>query len=492
MNDRYTPREIELNLIEVMWGLLAQWKAILIVALAFAVLVPSVVYVKDSQTYQAELKAKSENATKLAHIDQAIDKALSGLEEADRPAVEQAVINDDIIAAKQEYLLNSLLVNLNTDEAGSISIGYVFSGVDDVSMQNALLNGYISSVGGDKALKRIMSALNVDSQLRYVKELITVGGSADKDMAGVVTVSITCPNASTEGAVIDAINKIMMRANKGLSKSVTVHQIRRIYVNRASASTDTVAAAKSTAYNDLYNLQNVQRGHIGTFTEEQSATYTDIKALKAEAAAKAVEMGSSMNEMSKGEKELIVPRFSKKYAMVGFIIGIMIYACLYVFWLIIGKRIDNAGIAEAYTGTRLLGKFFYQEKRKHGLSSLLHSKAVAKHRYGKEMDLETQAERIAEEINASCKNKNIDEIALLKLFESEVGDTLLATVTDKLMTSYEIICAVPMVDLNALANKEQAVFFVDSDTKTLTLDRNLCLCMDYNIETVGTVFVGKL
>ena len=488
MNNRYVPREIEIDLIEVIWRLLAQWKAILIIAIAFAVLMPSVMYIKDNRAYLAALKEKTENVTKLADIDQTIEIILSGLEEADRPAVEQAVINDDIIAAKQDYLFNSLLVNLNTDEAGSLSIGYVFLGVDDVSLQNALINGYISSVGGDKALKTIMKAMGVDSQLRYITELISVSGSADKDMAGVVTVTVTNPDKSNGEAVIDAVNKIMMWTNKSLSKSVTAHRIKRIYVNRASANPDTVAAAKSAAYNDLYNLQNVQRGHTGTFTEDQKIAYDEIKTLKTDAA----KTGTSSDKTDAAKRELMPPEISKKYAMVGFILGIILYAVLFFAWLVLRHRIDNAVAAENYIGTRLLGSFFYQKKRKGILSFLLYTKAITKYRYGNEMDLSAQADKISEEINASCENKRIENITLLQLLGDQVAQAFVVAVADKLKIANEIICADPSVDSNALAAKNHVVIFVENDTKVQTLDATLSLCLDYNIEKIGTVFVGRV
>ena len=495
-NNRYVPREIEIDLVELMWRMLSQWKAILVVAVIFAILVPAAVYMKDARAYESAMTVAEENAAKVTNLDQATEEILDELLPEERPAVEQALVNDKILESKQDYLLNSLLVNLNTEDASSLSKGYVFSDIDDWTMQNALISGYSTAFRGDKALKEIMKAMNVDSQLRYIQELVTVEGYADTDMAGYVKLTITCPDKNAEGDVSEAVDKIMHRTKKDLAKTVTGHDLKKIYSQSAFATPDIPATAKQTTYSDLYNTQSQQRAHIATFTAEQTAAYEEITALQFAAKEDAQ---SSENTTKAGttvsadlEDEIPPPDFSKKFTVVGFLLGIIFYVGLYVVWMILIRRIDNAGAAETYTGVRLLGSYYCPAKRNKLLAFLLSSKAVIKHQHGKEMDLTVQADRIADEINASCENKHIQKITLLQMFEGGGAADLLSAVADRLQTPSQIVKAWPSAGPKDLANREDAVLFLDTKTKMATVDSTLSLCADYGIRKTGTVFVGEV
>ena len=143
-NNYYIPPETEIDLIELTWRMLAQWKAILVCALVMALLVPSVVYLKDTRAYkEAQYEAEKE-ATDSVDPEEAIEELIVALKPEDRPAVEQALRNDEIIEAKREYLNSSLLVNLDTQKAATAVVGYMIDGdaAEDSDLKFALFKGY--------------------------------------------------------------------------------------------------------------------------------------------------------------------------------------------------------------------------------------------------------------------------------------------------------------------------------------------------------------
>ena len=511
-NNYYTPQETEIDLIELMWRMLAQWKAILVCALIMALLVPSAVYMKDKRVYEtAQLEAEKVAADPVDPAE-AIEELLAVLKPEDRSAVEQAIHNDEIIEAKREYLNNSILVNLDTNKAATAVVGYMINGeaVEDSDLKFALFKGYSAAFGDSMALNEIMEAMDVDSKPEYMKELVWADGTIDSDTSNVFQINIVCPDAAMVDKVAKAADSIMETACESFSKTVGKHSIKRIFTQSSPRTLESVSTAAGNAYSALYNLQSQQRAHIGTFNEDQKAAYEAIAGIRSAmlnadevtdiaGSGDANIINNSAEEDENGEPTK--PRFSKKYAAIGFVLGVFLYVMLYVAWLVLSRRIDNAGAAQFYTGARLLGEYYYPAK-KSGLSALLYSKAVTKHRYAKKMDLSAQADKIAEAISASCANKSVKELALLQLFEdsgaeSSLGaNALIGEIVKRLRVANkeiitDTIAAFPAPDEKDLSDKKNAVFFVVDRTKTTILDNTLSLCKDYEISKIGTVFIGQ-
>lgn len=512
-NNYYTPVEMEIDLIELLWRMISQWKAILVCALTMALLVPSAVYLKDTRAYEAAQAEAEKAADELIDPTEAIEKLLVALKPEDRPAVRQAIHNDEIIEEKMEYLNSSLLINLDADKAATAMVGYLIDGeaAEDSDRRYAFFKGYSAAFGDSKALSEIMGAMGIKSEPKYIKELIWDDGTLESETSYVFKINIVCPDAAMVENVVKASDNIMERSCESLSKTVGKHSVKRIFTQSSPKTLESVSTTAGNAYGALYNLQSQQRAHIGTFNEDQKAAYEAI----AEIRANVLNVGESMgNEISgdvnksndnSGENkngELVKPGFSIKFAVIGFILGTFVYVMLYIVWLVLSRRIDNAGAAQSYTSARLLGEYYYPAKNG-GLSALLHSRAVTKRRYTNKMDFSAQADRISEAIFASCTNKGIEEIALLQLFEdksSENGASADALVTEVSKNVKEAgiglivdtILAFPAPDEKDLSDKKNAVFFVTDNTKTTVLDNTLSLCKDYGIGKIGTVFIGEV
>lgn len=511
-NNYYMPQETEIDLVELIWRMLAQWKAVLVCALIMALLVPSAVYLRDARAYEAAQTAAEEEAANPVDPEKAIEELLATLKSADRPAVEQALRNDEIIEEKRDYLSNSLLVNLDTDKAATAVVGYMIDGeaVEDSDLKFALFKGYSAAFGDIVALNEIMEAMGVESEPKYMQELVWDDGTIEGETSNVFKINILCPDAAMVDNVAEASDIIMERTCESLSKTVCKHSVKRIFTQSEPKTLESVSTMAGNAYGALYNLQSQQRTHVGTFNQEQKAAYEAIVQIKSAAlnageasALTASGSSDSVNDSTaeKENSESAKPGFSKKYAAVGFVLGACLYVMLYAAWLVLSRRIDNAGVAQSYTGARLLGEY-YSPAKNGVLSALLHSKAVTKYRYANKMDLAAQADKIADAIAASCANKGIKEIALLQMFdisdpESRAGAGALVTEVSERLRSADIglnadtITAFPAPDEKDLSDKKNAVFFVTGNTKSKTLDNILSLCKDYEIGKVGTVFIGQ-
>ena len=512
-NNYYIPPETEIDFVELMWKMLIQWKAILVCALIMSLLVSSAVYLRDIRAYKTVQAEVEKEAADPVDSLEAIEELMDALRPEDLPAVEQAIHNDEIIEAKQEYLKSSLLVNLDADKAATVMVGYLIDGEasEDSNLRFALFKAYAAAFSDNIALSEIMEAMDIESEPKYIKELVWPDGTLESETSNVFQINIVCPDAAMVENVAKASDNIMDSSCESLSETVGKHNVKRIFLQSSPRTLESISTTAGNAYGALYNLQSQQRTHIGTFNEEQKAAYEAITEIRSNVLNAGESMGNEIsgdanrrNDNAEENKndEPVKPRFSKKFAVIGFILGAFFYVMLYVVWLVLCRRIDNAGAAQSYTGARVLGEYYYPTK-KNGLSALFHSKVVTKYRYANKMNISTQADNIAKAISASCVNKGIKEIALLQLFEDKGAENgadagALITEVSKGLRSADIelttdnILAFPAPDEKGLSDKKNAVFFVTDGTKTTTLDNTLSLCKDYDIGKIGTVFIGRV
>lgn len=136
-------KEIELDLVDLMWRLLGQWKTVLIAGIIGAVLCSSLVYVRDTRTYKEQVAAAKEEVQSLDDIEGQIESALDALPDSDKPIVQQSLRRSDKINEMTAYISDSAIMNIDANSAHILSIGYVISDVESDRQLEALNAGCI-------------------------------------------------------------------------------------------------------------------------------------------------------------------------------------------------------------------------------------------------------------------------------------------------------------------------------------------------------------
>ena len=116
MNNTYQQPETEINLKEVIWDLLSQWKAVLITALLMALLVCGAKHAKDVKAFNAaealQDEAASEEQAGLTP-EERIAAVLEALPEDEREQVEYVSEQAEMAESMREYLRDS--IRMHTD-----------------------------------------------------------------------------------------------------------------------------------------------------------------------------------------------------------------------------------------------------------------------------------------------------------------------------------------------------------------------------------------
>ena len=112
-NNSYQQPEIEINLKEVIWDLLEQWKAIIIVAFLMALFLSGLKFQRDLNTYNTAQQERKRIAQSGKTAEERIDDVISSLPEDEVATVEFMVNQNEWIETEKEYLNKSILMNTN-------------------------------------------------------------------------------------------------------------------------------------------------------------------------------------------------------------------------------------------------------------------------------------------------------------------------------------------------------------------------------------------
>jgi hypothetical protein len=493
-------KDIELNIKDLIWNLLTQWKAILLVSLLMAMLICGVKYLGDVRAYKAETAkiSEAEAQASLSNEDR-IAAILSALPDSDREAVLMVLREQEWLDEQRSYMKESILMNI--DPANLRALKLIF----DIDAENAsdvpvLHQDYALFIGSKHFRNEIGKAFDSDAQDKYIGELINtwnaVGPETDMGQTGsVLFVQIVLPADADADAVAVAAEKAVKTYSKGIQDKYA-HKI--TLANRDLSiiySYDIVNRFNDTFYK-INSMNNTVIGAINSMTDEQKDAFDAILAIRT--GVEDVQLDNTA-----GDSELTAPEYSMKYAFLGFILGLFLYAFIYVILLIMKRQVNSAANVQSYTGSRLIGEVYCDSDKK-GLKKLFHSKIIDKYYHRGKTDQITQIEKVADSIEAVCKHAGINKLALFDMTgsssSSETNDKLKGVIKSIMNAATDRGLEVDIVDVydsdyfceKKMIDIDNSVIAVSSDTKINSLNRILSLCSDYSVNTMGGVYTAEL
>lgn len=510
MNNYYNPpQEVEIDLIDVLWKLLMQWKAVLIVCIICALLVPGVKYAKDSEAYKAEAaKHKELEEQASMPLEERINDVLGALPADQTGDIEFILQQQDMIDRHNEYLSNSILMNTDPDSQRTITAKYIITSDGDAELQT-LVDGYDALFRSDAFVAALREVIDPEADPKYIYELIRLqsdpknsnsGNNSNGNFTGyydsdavscVYSVSIVAPEDIAADAVMAAVDAQLRDIRGELSSRVGEHSLQQLSVEDARLYNKEAVDRRTTSLNSINSFKSNVKNAQSSLSEEQKAALESIDAIKA--SANAAETAAESSDSASAEPE--APSFSGKYALLGFILGAFLYAGIYVLRIVLKKAVNSAGAVSGLTGSRLLGEMYLPAEHK-GLAQLFASKYFAKMRYGDKLDKDRQSGVIADTVDAVCAHHGVDKLTfLLSGVGSEFNDAveLITKKAREAGSGKEIsVINADEMDEKALNAVSSAVQVVSSTTRTDSLCGLTSLCADYDVTSLGAIYLEQI
>ena len=95
-------QEYAIDPVEILFSMLSQWKAVLLVSLIAAIAVSGMKYIRDVKNYNSAANAQQDEVTVAEDKDEQIESIYSGLADNDRLIVEQTMRLRNSLEAKNK------------------------------------------------------------------------------------------------------------------------------------------------------------------------------------------------------------------------------------------------------------------------------------------------------------------------------------------------------------------------------------------------------
>ena len=471
-------QQTEIRVIDVIKKLAIQWKAILLTALLMALIMGGLRYYKDVRGYES---AKA-NAAEIARInklpaEERIAEILAPFSESEKNAILNVAGIQEWISIQTDDLTNSLLSKTDPTSQRTLLLSYSAADADNTEEIVRDCGLYVYDDKVIEALKPLYGDPEIED--KYISELINypfINETASLASSDSRTFSISVILLDDTDA--EAVEKAMTKALKEHSSGIQLIGSEIAYVQNQRA-----IDSRNNMYGSVSNLKTISDNERNKLSGAQQAALNSINEIKAagdslEAAADAAE----------AEASVPAPSVNKKYVMMGFVLGIVLYALIYAVLLVLRACVNTSSDAEKITGARSLGEVCYSGNDK-GLRKLLHSSAVQKRFYKEKLAENAALDRIATAAESVCRHNEISKIALIKMTDDV--SALVDAISGKGIEVH-VIEAENSFNEEDLVNEKDGVIAVGNNTRAADLSAVTRTCRDYDIDILGNIYIGVL
>ena len=489
---------------DLVWNLLSQWKAMLIVALIMALITTSYKYMSDSKAYEEAMNSRNESEeTKDVPADEQIETILSAFTGEDRNTIEYMVQQHEWVDKQKDYINNSILLNVDPTRQRTMILDYYIASEDNSdAVVTALLYGYSSCISGDRVIDGIGEVIGKDVERNYIAELISTPfnnninyssglpiGIDDGD--AVLEVRVVVPENVDSTKIEDVITSAVSDYSTELSKNEGAHSIKLVRSDEVYLYNSEAVSNRNNIIANIYNVQNnyIKNMEI-TLSDEQKAAVGSIMAIKRagnySADAKVIE------EVPSDEPK--APGISKKYALAGFILGLAMYACIYALYVMFKGRITSAGQTEMYTGSRLIGEV-YSEGKHQGIQKLLHSRIVNSIRYHGKLDTDSQIGKLVSALSALLKHAGTDNVTIFRMSDEACRTETADKVVDEIRKAgidVTVKDANEDTDGSSLLDVKNAIIMAGGGSTAAAMTGLSGLLNEFDVPLLGIIFIQSV
>lgn len=377
--------EQEINIIDLFWSILLAWRQIICCGIITAILISGLKYVLDSRAYHRARNTEKEQ----------VEVELTSEEEEQ---LETARTMLKRIKDYEKYLNESVLMQIDPYEKPVAELQYFVESdytynytqdnyFDYTQNLMALYGNYIKS--GEMSDK-IIEAANLSVSQADFSELCSVS-----QVGTTIAITITWADMKKLDKISEFF-KMELKKKELDFQEIGSHRLKLLQESK-NVIADTGLAEKKNLYANNITTINTQLNTLKTDMSEQQ-----LKLLSSE-------MGIE-NEQDK--IEITKPGFSKKYALLGAFMGMILICVWMACKMIFTAKLQNSEEVRVLLDTRLLGEITIQPKKKRFLSTIDDKILAIKNRKKKKLSVEQQIKVTVANIVLSCKQRGIDYIYL--------------------------------------------------------------------------------
>ena len=455
---------------EFCWRLLEQWKVIILVSTCIMVAFLGCMKFRNMRVKATEQKSQSNT------VVQSAQEIVNALPDDEKTAV---LCTYRLWKEKEqvgEYINTALIMKLDPSHSKRLRVSW---GVDTIEQNTGIIQmSYVMGLQSDKCRKALLQASGLDADVEQINDLllITYPNENDQDL-------ICCDFFLTDNMlgkdVQTELNHQVESIHNDLQVSICEHQIQNYQSEIAIVSDDRILERQTEVLSYYANLNSQVNNLKSTFSSNQKDALTKLQEKENKGSIQEIEQIPSVS-----------PVFSIHNIVIGLAIGVFIYICLFLLYVILSCRIISAkSMQEA--PIRLLGELYTDNG---GISKLIRDEKIWKHWHHKLFDEERETKRIANILISICQFKQLD--SLLLMLSSNISNQQNAVIKDLSSQLKENDIEVEEIEVEK-QNADQALLSIEgvvlvilgNKTKVREIDSILDRCCEYEKPILGSVYL---
>ena len=464
-------KEAYVDLKEICWRLLEQWKAIVIVALCVMALFLGFVYLHNANA------AKKEDQTNQTKQKVTEEEVLNSLPESERSIVASAYRLLQKREQLSNYVCTAPILQVDPNHIKRLHVSWAVD--DNGENMNSVIMAYLMAFQEESRINALLKASGTDLSHEQFANLMNVSFPTQLNL-DIVSIYIILTDDMNVEAIQEELKSQVESIHTRLQNEFGDHRIVN-YQSEVSVVADAnLYQSQITALSGLVTVNTQLNNLKNTFSAEQEKAFSKLQSL--------------------GNKQVVTEQTQtapKSLSLMNIIIGLILGACAYVvvYFLIvvISNRTISSSILQG-SSVRLLGEWYGPS----GERILTRDRFVWGKHHRKHLDQETEISKIADTIESICSFKQIKTLLLMlsaectqeqEAFIQNLSERIEAQGIDTNLIKSDQSEA-SFSDRDLIAADGVVLMIIDSNTKSKTVDDIIDRCNDYEKPLVGSVYLG--
>lgn len=411
--------EVEIDLLDLFWELLMQWKPILICMVLCGCLLMPAMYLKNLRSYQASVAASEELIKKVSgEIDEeSAEEMSSALEETEQKAVDNAVLSYQQLLDLKYVYDTTVRYHLDPRSLQTLTLVYRLH-ANDAGQLSVLRDVYVALFGKTDVKKQIAAAYGISS-LDEAGQMVSVsGGDATSTIAGSTDIAFNVRaylTADTDAdAISECIRSIIKSYKAEAESAIGGHSVTLISEEEGTYRDTTIFTERADIESRIVTLETTIDTTTAAFSDEQKQVYDYLTSEldkeygiedDKEDEERLEDEADSSAQTEASEENIDRPSMNPKYFLLGMLLGAFLYAGVYVVWWVISPKVRQSDEMAGWLGVRPLGEIRgYPAKT--AMEKFFKDKWVYDIRYKNRLDTEDALATIHERLQLMPENEN--------------------------------------------------------------------------------------
>ena len=404
--------EVEIDLLDLFWELLMQWKPILICMVLCGSLLMPAMYLKNLRSYRASLAASEALIEKVsgAEDEEAAEEMGSALEDTEQKAVDNAVMSYRQLQDLQYVYDSTIQYRLDLRNLRTLNMLYGIQ-VEDGSRAYVVCDAYVAHLNSTEAKKELAAVYGLTDPEEAGQMVNPVTGSAGVNpvtgSAGVdFSVEALIPEGVDAEEVADCIERICKEYQTESGKGLGTNTISLISKDERAFADTAIISARADLENRIMSAEATLKTAYDAFSDDQKRVYDYlISQMDPEADKEDEAAADESAAASATQADIAAPAMNPKYFLLGMLLGAFLYAGVYVVWWVMSPKVRQSDEMTGWLGVRPLGEIRgYPAKT--AVEKFFKDKWVYSIRYKDRLDAEKALLTIRERLQLMPENAN--------------------------------------------------------------------------------------